>query len=131
MCQEVRAAGGQTIFDIRAGQWTAGEWIHFGGVYSAADSKAILYINGEEAGTEDARIPNAQIASDWGLGARVGYNIDNARPFTGLMDDLCTYKRALSQDEVREVMAGGPPSAAPVPDRDTLTTTWGGLKSLR
>jgi hypothetical protein len=26
----LRAAGGDTIFDIRAGQWTAGEWIHFG-----------------------------------------------------------------------------------------------------
>jgi uncharacterized protein YodC (DUF2158 family) len=127
----LRAAGGDTIFDIRAGQWTAGEWIHFGGVYSAGDSRAILYINGEEAGTEDARIPNAQIASDWGMGARVGYNIDDARPFTGLMDDFCMYKRALSQDEVRDVMAGGPPSAAAVSYQDSLTATWGGIKGIR
>jgi hypothetical protein len=125
----LRAAGGNTIFDIRAGQWTAGEWVHFGGVYSAADDRAILYVNGEEAGTEDARIPNAQIANDWGLGARVGKNIDDARPFTGLMDDFCIYKRALSQDEVREVMAAGPPSAAPVSSENSLSVTWGQLKS--
>jgi len=79
---------------------------------------------GETAGT-------GQIAGDWGMGARVGKTIDDARPFTGLMDDFCMYKKALSQDEVREVMAVGPPSAAPVPDESTLTTTWGGIKYLR
>jgi hypothetical protein len=127
----LRTAGGETIFDIRAGQWTAGEWIHFGGVYSTAGNRGILYINGEEAGTEDARIPNAPIASDWGVGARVGKNVDDVRPFTGLMDDLCMYKRELSQDEVRDVMAGGPPSAAAVSYHDSLTTTWGGIKGIR
>ena len=67
----------------------------------------------------------------WVLGARVGYNIDNVRPFTGLMDDFCMYKRALSQDEVREVMAGGPPSAAAVSYKDSLAATWGGIKDPR
>ena len=127
----LRAAGGNTIFDIRGGQWAAGEWVHFGGVYSAADSKATLYINGEVAGTEDARIPNANIANDWGQGARVGKNIDDARPFTGLMDDLCLYKRALTQDEVKEIMASGPPIATPVSPKDSLTTTWGNVKDAR
>jgi len=127
----LRTAGGETIFDIRAGAWTPGEWVHFGGVYSSADSLGTLYINGELAGTEDARIANAQIASDWGLGARVGRNIDDARPFTGLMDDFCIYKRALSQDEVKEVMAGGPPIAAPVSPEGDLASTWGGIKDIR
>ncbi|MBD3184800.1 hypothetical protein GF312_21135 [Candidatus Poribacteria bacterium] len=124
----LRAAGGNTIFDIRAGSWTPGEWVHFGGVYSSTDSMATLYVNGVEAGTEDARIPNAQIVSDWGMGARVGKNIDDARPFTGLMDDLCIYKRALTVDEIAEVMAGGPPSAAPVSPESSLAVTWGSIK---
>ena len=65
------------------------------------------------------------------MGARVGYNIDDARPFTGLMDDFCIYKKALSQAEVQVVMDGGPPSAAPVPNESSLASTWGEVKSLR
>lgn len=127
----LRAAGGQTIFDVRAGQPVVGQWMHFAGTYDSAAGVAYLYINGEPTGSEPARIPNAKIASDWKLGARVGYNIDNARPFTGLMDDFCIYKKALNQDEIREVMTGGPPGAAPVPDEGSLISTWGEIKGLR
>jgi len=48
----------------------------------------------------------ADIAGDWGLGARVGLTIDDARPFTGLMDEFRMYTRALSQDEILEIMQG-------------------------
>lgn len=124
----LRAAGGVTIFNIQDGQWNAGEWIHFAGVYSSADSLATLYLNGQKVADIAG---GAKIVSDWGLGARVGYNIDNARPFTGLMDDFVMYKRALSQDEVNAVMLGGPPEAASVSPNDTLTSTWGGIKKAR
>jgi hypothetical protein len=102
----LRAYGQTTIFDMRVGEWIAGEWLHYAGVYSAADSVGILYINGEVAGVEGAIVPHAQIAGDWNWGARVGKNIDDLRPFTGLMDDLCLYKRALSRDEVKDIMEG-------------------------
>ena len=124
----LRAAGGVTIFNIQDGSWTPGQWVHFGGVYSAADAKAILYLNGQKV-TE--AVGGAKIVSDWGMGARVGYNIDNARPFTGLMDDFIIYKRALSQDEINAVMLGGPPEAASVSPKDNLTSTWGGIKTAR
>jgi hypothetical protein len=124
----VRSYGATTIMEVRAGQWVAGEWVHFAGIYSNADGMGTLYLNGEKAGETPG---TGQIAGDWGMGARVGKTIDDARPFTGLMDDFCIYKRALSQDEVRGVMDFGPPSAAPVPDEDTLAATWGKIKSLR
>jgi hypothetical protein len=127
----LRANGGDTIFDVRAGQPVVGQWMHFAGTYDSEVGAAYLYINGEPVGSEPARIPNAKIASDWGLGARVGYNIDNARPFTGLMDDFCIYKKALSQEEIQIVMGGGPPSASPVPDEGSLISTWGEIKGLR
>jgi len=101
----LRSYGGTTIFDIRAGVVTWDEWLHFAGTYSQADGVGILYINGQEVGRENARV-NEPIAGDWGQGARVGYNIDNARPFTGLMDEFCMFKRALSQDEILEIMQG-------------------------
>lgn len=121
-----RAAGGTTIFDVKAGEWVAGEWIHFAGVYSQADGVGILYINGEEVGREAARV-NEPIVGDWEMGARVGYNIDNARPFTGMMDDFCIFKRALSQNEIQDLMENFPTAVSP---RGKLAATWAGIKKL-
>ena len=101
----LRSAGGSTIFDIRAGVVTWDEWLHFAGTYDQATGKAKLFINGELIREENISNP-PEIAGDWGSGARVGYNIDNARPFTGLMDMLWIFKRALSQDEILKAMQG-------------------------
>jgi hypothetical protein len=122
----LRSAGGSTIFDIRAGSVTWDEWLHFAGTYDKASGKAYLYINGEMVHEENISNP-ADIAGDWGSGARVGYNIDNARPFTGLMDDLMMFRRALSQAEVQKLMQGiGSPLAfGPVPADGSLhADTW-------
>ncbi len=101
----LRSYGGTTMFDIRAGAVTWDEWLHFAGTYDKASGKAALCINGELVSEVDVASP-ADIAGDWGMGARVGYNIDNARPFTGLMDEFRMYTRALSQDEILEIMQG-------------------------
>ena len=117
----LRAAGGMTIFDIRAGAVTWDEWLHYAGLYDKASGTATLYINGEVV--QQMTISNPpSIAGDWGSGARVGYNIDNARPFTGLMDLLYIFKRALSPGEIQEVMVGIPPGVAddPIPDNEEI-----------
>ncbi len=125
----LRSYGGTTIFDIRAGVVTWDEWLHFAGTYDKATGKATLYINGELVREEN--ISNAaDIAGDWGSGARVGYNIDNARPFTGLMDDFLMFRRALSQAEVKKLMQGiGSPFAfGPAPADGALhAETWANL----
>jgi len=123
----LRSAGGTTIFDIQSGQWNADQWNHYAGVYSSTDNKAALYLNGEFVAEAAG---NSKIAGDWKMGARVGKNIDDARPFAGLMDDLCIYKRALTQDEIKAVMEGGPQLPSPVPTEDSSTTTWGNIKNL-
>ena len=124
----LRTDGGSTIFDVRAGEPKVGEWVHFAGTYSRADGVGILYIDGQEAGREDAREADAPVAGDWGLGARVGYNIDNARPFTGLMDDFAIWSNALTPDEVIDVMDNGPRPPTSVALEGKLATTWGNLK---
>jgi hypothetical protein len=101
----LRSYGGTTIFQIRAGTVTWDEWLHFAGTYDKDSGKAALYINGELIEEMDVTDP-ADIAGDWDLGARVGKTIDDGRPFTGLMDEFRMYKRALSQDEILEVMQG-------------------------
>jgi len=95
----LRSYGGTTIFQIRAGTMTWGEWLHFAGTYDKASAKAALYINSELIQEMDVDNP-ADIAGDWNMGARVGLTIDDARPFTGLMDEFRMYTRALSQEEI-------------------------------
>ena len=122
----LRSAGGSTIFDIRAGEVTWDEWLHFCGMYDQAAGRAALYITGELVYEQD--ISGAQeIAGDWGSGARVGYNIDNARPFTGLMDMLWLFRRSLSEGEIPKVMQGEayPYAISPSPaDGAILEETW-------
>jgi len=99
----LRAPGGVTIFNLNnVGSHGWDEWIHYAGTYDSVTGKGVLYINGEVCAHIDVT-PGQQIA-DWGTGARVGYNIDNARPFTGIMDELYLYTRALSQAEIKDLM---------------------------
>ncbi len=123
-----RSPGGATIFDIRAGKNKANEWVHYAGTFSRPDGIAVLYIDGNNVGEEKARV-GTPIAGDWGQGARVGFNIDNKRPFTGLMDDLNVWKRGLTEDEVNSIMNDGVDAFLAVEAQGKLTTTWGRLKS--
>ena len=125
----LRSAGSNVLFDIRAGTVKYNEWLHYAGTYDKASGKAVLYINGEVVYEQKITYP-LDIAGNWGLGARVGYNIDNARPFTGLMDIFCLFKRALSQDEITKAMQGEayPYALNPnPPDGSYHSDTWANL----
>jgi hypothetical protein len=101
----LRASGMSPIFDVRAGSVTWDQWLHYAGTYDAETGRAVLYINGQVVSELD--LPSGRnIANDWGDGARVGLNIANTRPFTGLMDEFYLFKRALSHSEVKKLMYG-------------------------
>lgn len=124
-----RSSGGNTIFDIKNGKNRANRWVHYAGTFSREEGEAVLYIDGEQVGKEKARI-DTPIAGDWGQGARVGYNIDDNRPFAGLMDELNVWKRGLTQEEVKSIMESGMIEHLAVEARGKLTTTWGRLKQV-
>ena len=48
----LRSAGGNTIFDIKAGVSKDSQWMHFAGVYDSGNG-AVLYIDGEEVMAAD------------------------------------------------------------------------------
>lgn len=123
-----RSPGGTTIFDIRAGKNKANEWVHYAGTFSRAEGLAVLYINGSNVGEEKARV-GTPIAPDWGQGARVGFNIDNNRPFNGLMDDLNVWKRGLTEEEVNIIMNNSIDAFLAIEAQGKLATTWGRLKA--
>ena len=121
---------GRTIFDIRAGKNEANKWQHYAGTYNRADELAVLYINGKQVGEEKSRL-DTPIADNWGQGARVGFNIDNKRPFTGLMDELNVWKRGLTEEEVNSIMNDGVDAFLAVEAQGKLATTWGKLKASK
>ncbi len=120
----------KTLFDIKAGVNKAKEWVHYAGTFSREEGMAYLYINGKKVGEEKARLPDP-IAGDWGQGARVGYNINDNRPFTGLMDELNVWKRGLTEEEVNSIMNEGIIEFLSVEAQGKLTTTWGKLKTSK
>ena len=123
----LRTDGGTTIFDFQAGSVSWGSWQHYAGTY---DGKiGILYIDGEKVAEGNG---GAKIAKDWGSGARIGKNIDDARPFTGLMDDINLWKKALTKDEIKAIMEqslDGVFKSQAVSPIGNATSTWGRLKS--
>lgn len=122
----LRGDGDVDICNIITGAVAWDEWVHYAGTYSVESGKATLYINGEVIQEIDA-MAEVGVASDWALGARVGYNIDNERPFTGLMDDFCILKKELTEEEVNSFMTDGPFGAAVSPS-GSMITAWGELK---
>jgi len=78
----------------------AGEWAHFAGVRQNGD-KLYLYIDGLPE-NETSFGTAGPLASDSWIGSQDGGDF-----FTGLIDDVRIYKRALDVDDLVTVMAGG------------------------
>jgi hypothetical protein len=99
----LRANGSSEIFNLNGvGSHGWDDWLHYAGTYDSVTGKGILYIDGQVTAKID--VSPGRLIADWGTGARVGYNIDNARPFTGLMDELYLFTRALSQQEINDLL---------------------------
>lgn len=101
----VRTKNAHTVFDMQTGVITWNTWTHFAGVYSAAEGYAALYINGEEIARQP--VTGVPMMQDWGMGARIGLTIDDARPFSGKMDDLIVWNKALTAEEIKYAMEHG------------------------
>jgi hypothetical protein len=128
----LRAKGSAQIFNLNGvGSHGWDEWIHYAGTYDSVTGKGTLYIDGVVPAGGTIDVTPGQLIADWGTGARVGYNIDNARPFTGVMDELYLFTRALSQDEVSALAdAEGLPSekaSHPNPANGAELTTPGAI----
>jgi len=83
-------AGGPTV--------PVGTWVHIALVTTA--NNAILYMNG---------VPYVNNASNAMVNFNSVFNLGNdrnntSRTMTGQLDEVCIYKRALSQNEIRELM---------------------------
>jgi hypothetical protein len=98
---------GKPCFEVPLTAWShhlkgsaalpTGKWVHLAGTF---DGKMMrLYMNGEECGTMER--PGAIKPNDFHL-CLGNYEEKHAAFFTGLLDEVKLYNRALSADEVRK-----------------------------
>jgi hypothetical protein len=95
---------------------TNGTWMHVAATYDGTTTK--LYINGVMEGSAPGP---AAIATN-NLVLALGAQSDGASKYTGLLDDVHLYSRALSATEISALAA---PNAAPVAVNDSYTTPEG------
>lgn len=76
-----------------------GAWVHLCGVFDG--SSYLVYRNGVlAAATADSTVPPANVMATWGIGAHVPTSDSATRFFSGEIDDVRVYGRALSATEV-------------------------------
>jgi hypothetical protein len=74
----------------------AGRWVHIAGTFNGTTMR--IYMDGEECGSMER--PGAVKPNDFHL-CLGNYEEKHAAFFTGLLDEVKLYSRALSADEVR------------------------------
>ncbi len=105
-----------------------GEWTHIAGTYG--DETLKLYFNGveEEELKTDA---NAAFNGEWA--GKIATPADtlqlkySAESYTGGMDEIIIFSRALSENEINQLMKGWNNSLA-VQAKDKLSVAWGNIK---
>ncbi len=102
-------------------QFELGTWHHVAGVKKGA--KLMFYIDGKQLEEHNVPQEHAQGVEQLYIGKTSGF-----RAATFYIDELYVYNRALSADEVVDVMDG---DLLPVEGQNKLTTTWGLLKTRR
>jgi len=78
-----------------------GTWVHLVGLYDGAFWR--LYRNGVEVASRQRTVGAIQVDWDWAIGARA----PGSRFFTGAIDDVRIYDRALSATEIQAIYEGG------------------------
>ncbi|MCG9132415.1 LamG domain-containing protein [Candidatus Poribacteria bacterium] len=101
-------------------EFGAGDWHHIGGIKEGNNFK--FYIDGEVVDEQTVPENHAQGEEKLYIG-KTGY-----ASALFYIDELFVYDRALSGEEVIDVMEG---LLTPVEPKDKLTTTWGHLKTHR
>jgi hypothetical protein len=98
---------------VGAGGWDAdyepGTWVHVAGVVDRPAGKLMCYIDGELKGTAEfaANAPARKYEkTTWKIGAASPEAPTYAWPAKGLIDDVRIYGRALSEAEIKSVVAG-------------------------
>lgn len=99
------------------------DWVHLSVVHDT-DSDVSFYYDGKKVGGGPKPPPVNEITGSIMVGARH----PGQEFFTGVIDEVYLFNRAISTDEIDIIRAG---DFAPVQPAEKLTTTWGAIKTNR
>jgi hypothetical protein len=105
-------------------------WGHLAGVYDPYDLGGPimkLYTNGVLGGTLTAGVPSAQV--DSGLDVAIGARPGGTNPWSGLIDEVRIYTRALAKTEIAALAA--PVFFPPTLINNQVILNWAGLGQLQ
>jgi uncharacterized repeat protein (TIGR01451 family) len=91
-------------------------WMHVAATYDGTTMR--MYINGVEENSMVGPLSIGAGAVDFGIGA----HHDGTNRFSGMLDDLKIYNRALSAAEIGSLMGSGPPQADLAITKDDFVT---------
>lgn len=107
---DANGSQGWELYDRNQGSLSAGTWVHLASTWDG--SQVVHYVNGS-AIAGGAAYGTAINVSDAFLA--IGANsLYNTTAFTGVIDDLYLYNRALSSTEINQLMASPIPEPAPI-----------------
>ena len=99
------------------------DWVHLSVVHDT-DKDVSFYYDGKKVGGGSKPPPVNEITGSIMVGARH----PGQEFFTGVIDEVYLFNRAISTDEINIIRAG---DFAPVQPAEKLTTTWGVIKTNR
>ena len=99
------------------------KWYHYAMTYDG--SVAIIYVDGEVVGEvqKAVELPSFDTPILVGTGEAPG-----THPIEGIIDEVWVFNRALSEDEIKEIMDKGP-EVISVEPKGKLATSWGSVKA--
>ena len=119
------AGGVRDCFNSPVNAFEATKWHHTAATYDGKTQ--ITYIDGKEV--SKGAISGKMVPNDNYLG--IGFREASPHYWKGMLDDMAVFKRALSADEVTDIMDNGLESMMAVRPNDKLATTWGKIKKVR
>jgi hypothetical protein len=96
------------------------EWRHIAMTWDRDTKTMAVYINGDLWDIKSDCV-DRNMAADWDKGARIGLNIDNARQYVGLMDEMYLFNETLSKEQIGAL--------ASVPEPSSLVLAFGAVFS--
>ena len=118
------------VLDVPMPSLPLSGWVHLAGVYDPYDPGGPimkLYTNGVLGGTLTAGVPSAQ--TDSGLDVAIGSRPGGTNPWSGLIDEVRIYTRALAKAEIAALAA--PVFFPPTLINNQVILNWAGLGQLQ
>ena len=117
------AGGARNCFNSPNNAFEAEKWHHTAAIYDG--KKQYTYIDGKLVA--EAALTGKMVTNDNYLG--LGFREGSGHYWKGMLDDMALFNRALSGDEVEEIMDKGLETVMAVTPQDRLTVMWGSIKS--